>query len=219
LRQWLAQSLLFFCTQSDDKESAMKKELSVAGALMALLAGPALAQRDEDRAGQNLQGFYLGGGVGDFSAAVDEIDELDDIDDVGIDFSDSDNAMKIFAGYAFNRFFAVQGDFVDFGESSGFVSPSVSGTSDVQGLAPSVVGTLPIGPVELFARVGMMFYDVDLNLGGGRVIDESGEDLVWSAGIGLDVLDRLNLRLEYEEIDIEQLDEDDALWLNVAWKF
>jgi hypothetical protein len=33
------------------------------------------------------------------------------------------------------------------------------------------------------------------------------------------VLDRLNLRLEYEEIDIEQLDEADAVWLNVAWKF
>ena len=35
----------------------------------------------------------------------------------------------------------------------------------------------------------MMFYEVDLNLTGGRVIDESGEDLVWSAGIGFDVLD------------------------------
>ncbi len=197
----------------------MKKELSIAGALVALIAGPALAQSDEDRAGQNLQGFYLGGGVGVFSAAVDEIDELDDIDDVGIDFSDGDNATKLFAGYAFNRFFAVQGDFVDFGESSGAISPSVNGTSDVQGLAPSVVGTLPVGPVELFARVGMMFYDVDLNLGAVRLIDESGEDHVWSAGIGLDVLHRLKLRLEYEEIDIEQLDEADAVWLNVAWKF
>jgi hypothetical protein len=86
-------------------------------------------------------------------------------------------------------------------------------------LAPSVVGTLPLGPIELFARAGIMFYEVDLNLTGGRVIDESGEDLVWSAGIGLDVAERLNLRLEYEKIDIQELDEADALWLNVAWKF
>ena len=89
----------------------------------------------------------------------------------------------------------------------------------MQGLAPSIVGTLPIGPIELFGRVGVMFYEVDLNLTGGRVVDESGEDLVWSAGLGIDVLDRLNLRLEYEEIDIAELDEADALWLNVAWKF
>ncbi len=198
----------------------MKKGTTVAAVLLALMAGPALAQSDDDRSGRgNTEGFYLGGGVGDFSAAVDEIDSLDDVDDVGIDFSDGDNATKIFGGWAFNRFFAVQGDFVDFGQSSGFVSPSVSGTSDVQGFAPSIVGTLPLGPIELFARAGVMFYEVDLNLSGGQLIDESGEDFVWSAGIGIDLFDRLNLRLEYEEIDIEQLDEADALWLTAAWKF
>ena len=198
----------------------MTKVTTVAAALLALLAGPALAQEDDDdRAGRNLEGFYIGGGIGDYSSSVDEINSLDSIDDAGIDFSDSDNAMKVFAGWHFNQFFAVQADYVDFGESSGAVTPSVAGTSDVQGIAPSIVGTLPLGPIELFARVGMMFYEVDLNLTGGRLVDESGEDLVYSAGIGIDVLDRLNLRLEYEEIDIEQLDESDALWLNVAWKF
>jgi OOP family OmpA-OmpF porin len=183
------------------------------------MAGPALAQRDDDRAGNNLEGFYFGGGIGDFSSSVDEINSLDDIDDAGIDFSDSDNALKLFGGWNFNRFFALQGDYVDFGESSGFVTPSVSGTSDVQGFAPSIVGTLPVGPIELFGRVGMMFYEIDLNLSGGRVIDDSGNDLVWSAGLGIDIKDRLNLRLEYEQIDIEELDEADAVWLNAAWKF
>jgi len=197
----------------------MSKTTMTVAALLLGFGGSALAQDDDDQAGNNLEGFYLGGGIGDFSAAIDDIDALDDINDVGIDFSDGDNAMKIFGGYAFNRFFAVQLDWVDFGESSGSVTPSRTGTSDVQGLAPSVVGTLPIGPIELFARVGYIFYDVDLNLSGGRVIEESGEDLVYAAGIGIDVLDRLNLRLEYEEIDIAELDEADALWLNVAWKF
>jgi OOP family OmpA-OmpF porin len=218
--QAVGTEVAFFSTSIlDHKECAMNKSLTVAGLLLALAAGPALAQRDDDRAGRNFDGFYIGGGVGDFSSAVDEINSLDDVDDVGIDFSDSDNAKKIFAGWNFNRFVAVQADFVDFGNSSGFVTTSASGTSDVQGIAPSVVGTLPIGPIELFGRVGVMFYEVDLNLTGGRVIDESGEDLVWSAGLGIDVLDRMNIRLEYEEIDIQELDEADALWLNVAWKF
>lgn len=195
------------------------KTVTVVSALLALGASPALAQRDNDRAGRNLDGFYIGGGVGDFSSSVSDIENLGDIDDVGIDFSDSDNARKLFVGWHFNRFFAIQGDFVDFGESSGAVSPSVTGTSDIQGFAPSIVGTLPIGPIELFARVGYIFYEVDLNVSGGRVFDESGEDLVYSAGIGIDVLDKLNIRLEYEEIDIEGFDEADALWLNFAWKF
>jgi len=197
----------------------MNKAMIVPAALLGLAAGPVLAQDDDDRAGNNLEGFYIGAGVGDFSSSVDEIDNLDQIDDAGIDFSDGDNAMKVFAGWNFNRFLALQGDYVDFGQSSGFVAPSVSGTSDVQGFAPSIVATIPIGPLELFGRVGMMFYEVDMNLSGGRLVDESGEDLVWSAGLGIDILDRANLRLEYEQYDIEQLDEADALWLNFAWKF
>jgi OmpA-OmpF porin, OOP family len=197
----------------------MYKAITAAGVLLALTAGPALAQRDGDRAGRNLDGLYLGGGVGDFSSEVRDINSANDVDDVGIDFSDSSNAMKVFAGWNFNRYFAVQGDYVDFGDSSGFVSPSVQGTNDVQGLAPSIVGTIPIGPIELFGRLGVMFYEIDMNLTGGRLIDDSGSDMVWSAGLGLDIKDRVNLRLEYEEIDIPQLDEADALWLNVAWKF
>jgi OOP family OmpA-OmpF porin len=199
----------------------MYKAITVAGVLLALTAGPALAQRDrgDDRSGRNLDGLYLGGGIGDFSSSVDDINSFNDVDDVGIDFSDSSNAMKLFAGWNFNRYFAVQGDYVDFGDSSGFVSPSVQGTNDVQGLALSVVGTIPIGPLELFGRVGVMFYEIDMNLSGGRLVDDSGSDMVWSAGLGIDIKDRVNLRLEYEEIDIAALDEADALWLNVAWKF
>jgi hypothetical protein len=64
-----------------------------------------------------------------------------------------------------------------------------------------------------------MFYEIDMNLSGGRLVDDSGSDMVWSAGLGIDIKDRVNLRLEYEEIDIAALDEADALWLNVAWKF
>lgn len=206
----------------------MYKAITVAGVLLALTAGPALAQRDrdrdDDRPGHNLDGLYIGGGVGDFSSEARNINNPGDVNNVGIDFTDSSNATKLFAGWAFNRFFAVQGDYVDFGESSGAVAPSVTraggtATSDVQGFAPSIVGTIPLGPIELFGRVGVMFYDVSQNLTGGQLVDGSGSDMVWSAGIGLDIKDRLNLRLEYEEIDIEQLSRADAVWLNAAWKF
>ncbi len=70
----------------------MRNATTVAAVLLALMAGPALAQDDDDRAGQNLQGFYVGGGIGDFSSSVDEINSLDSIDDAGVDFSDGDNA-------------------------------------------------------------------------------------------------------------------------------
>ena len=199
----------------------MTKALTVASVLLAFMAGPALSQqtRDDQRKGSNVEGLYIGGGIGDFSSSIDEVNRLDQIDDAGIDFTDGDNATKLFAGWNFNRYFAVQGDYVDFGDQSGAVSPSVSGTSNVKGFAPSIVGTLPIGPVELFGRIGMMFYNLDVNLNGGQLIDDSAEDMVWSAGIGIDIKDRLNLRLEYEQIDIPQFDQANAVWLNAAWKF
>jgi OOP family OmpA-OmpF porin len=198
----------------------MNKAITVASVLLPLMAGPALAQqtRDDQRTGSNVEGLYIGGGIGDFSSSIDDIDSLTQIND-SIDFTDGDNAMKLFAGWAFNRYFAVQGDWVDFGEQSAAVSPSVGSTSNVKGFAPSIVGTLPIGPVELFGRVGMMFYNLDVNLNGGKLIDDSAEDMVWSAGIGIDIKDRLNLRLEYETVDIPQFDEANAVWLNAAWKF
>ena len=199
----------------------MTKALTVASVLLAFMAGPALSQqtRDDQRKGSNVEGLYIGGGIGDFSSSIDEVNQLDQIDDAGIDFTDGDNATKLFAGWNFNRYFAVQGDYVDFGDQSGAVSPSVSGTSNVKGFAPSIVGTLPIGPVELFGRIGMMFYNVDVNLNGGQLIDDSANDMVWSAGVGIDIKDRLNLRLEYEQIDIPRFDQANAVWLNAAWKF
>jgi hypothetical protein len=86
-------------------------------------------------------------------------------------------------------------------------------------LTPSIVGTLPLGPVELFGRVGVMFYDVEINTDNGPLIDESGEDAVYGVGIGLTVLERLALRLEYEQVDIEEFDDADAVWLTAGWRF
>jgi hypothetical protein len=54
----------------------------------------------------------------------------------------------------------------------------------------------------------------DLDVG-----DSSDEDLVYGAGIGLTLFDHLHARLEYEIIDISDLDESNALWLSGAWRF
>ncbi|HEX6999187.1 MAG TPA: porin family protein [Gammaproteobacteria bacterium] len=189
----------------------MHRQWMLAAAL-AVVVGPAAAQeRDTD------SGPYLGVGLGDFSSAVDRIEDLDDVDDVGLDFDDED-ASKLFGGWRFNRFLAVQLDYIDFGESTGSLD-LLDFESDTSGLAPAVVGTLPLGPVELFARAGMIFYDIDIDVGGERFIDESGSDPIYSAGIGVTLLGRLSLRAEYEEIDIAELDEADSVWITAAWRF
>ena len=44
-------------------------------------------------------------------------------------------------------------------------------------------------------------------------------DLVYGAGIGANIGERLNVRFEYEKYDLERTDDADALWLTAAWKF
>jgi hypothetical protein len=176
--------------------------------LLLLGGGSALAQ-------ENADGFYIGAGLGDFST---EIDNLDDVDDVDLDFDEHEDASKAFAGWRFNRFVAMQLDYYDFGESNTALN-LLDVSADTKGLAPSVVGTLPLGPVELFARAGMVFYDVEVSLDNDPIIDESGEDPVYSAGIGVTIAERLNLKAEYEVIDIEAFDDAKAVWLSANWRF
>ena len=47
----------------------------------------------------------------------------------------------------------------------------------------------------------------------------SDEDLVYGAGFGLVLFDHLNVRLEYEIIDISDVDDANAAWLTGAWRF
>jgi len=178
------------------------------GLLLAFIAAPAFAQLE------NPEGFYLGGGVGDFSTDVDGIGEVDEV----VGFDTDDNATRLFGGWRFNNFVSVQLDYTDFGDSR-TATQELDATANTTGFSPVVIGTLPLGPVELFAKAGVIFYDLEVDTPNDKLIDTSGEDVVLGAGIGGTVLERLNLRAEYERIDIDELDDADAVWLTASWRF
>jgi opacity protein-like surface antigen len=185
--------------------------VSLAAAALALRAAPAFAQVDDNN---NTEGLYLGAAIGDFSSKLDSPDDADDVD---LDFDDQD-ANRIFGGWRFNRFVAFQVDWTDFGRSNA-ASNTLGIRAESDGLTPAIVGTLPLGPVELFAKAGMMFYNVEVDSNAARLIDDSGEDPVYGVGIGFTVAERLNLRAEYERVDIETFDDANAVWLSANWRF
>jgi hypothetical protein len=81
-----------------------------------------------------------------------------------------------------------------------------------------------LGPYfEVYGRAGYYFYDatrgVEDELDNRVQFDEESEDFVYGAGVGANLGEKLNLRLEYEKYDLEGLDDADALWLNAAWRF
>jgi OmpA-OmpF porin, OOP family len=182
---------------------------TAATAALVLVASTALAQ-------DNTEGLYVGAGFGDFSA---EIDDIDDIDDAVADFDEDESAAKYFVGLRFNRFLSLQGDYYDLGDATTALKGQPV-ASETEAIGASIVGTLPIAFIELFARAGFITYDLEVSRGAaGNVIDESSEDAVYSAGIGFTLFQRLNLQIEYEVIDISELDESDAVWVNASWRF
>lgn len=187
----------------------MRTSFVLAAALLA--AAPVLAQE-----GANTEGFYLGAGLGDFSTDVDDIEDVDEAD---LDFDADDNASKVFAGWRFNRFFAVQFDFIDFERSTAARNELGVFSTRSEGFAPSVVGTLPLGPIELFARAGILWYDLEIDRDDTALVDDSSRDPIFGAGLGLTVAKRLNLRAEYEVVEIDGLDDSNAVWLTAAWRF
>ena len=180
--------------------------------LMAIVLAVGLSNSAWSQVAENNDGFYVGAALGNFES------EIDDIEDANFDFDADESAARIFAGWRFNGFVAIELGRYDFGEATN-AADLLAISTDTKGWAPSIVGTLPVGPVEFFIRGGILFYDVEVNLDGGQLLDESGEDPVYAAGVGVTVLERLNLKLEYEVVEISEFADAEAVWLAGSWRF
>lgn len=151
-----------------------------------LAAGPAAAQMASGGAAN----AYLGAGAG--VANFEDDVEFEDLGDVELD--DDSTAYKIFGGYRATPNFAIEGGYRSFGEAD--AGPF---TVETEGLDVSAVGLVPVGPVDLFAKGGLIFWDTDAGAG---IPDSDGEDLTYGVGGQLNV-GSLFFRLESEWFDID----------------
>jgi OOP family OmpA-OmpF porin len=194
--------------------------LKLTAAIAALLTG-SMVPAANAQVQSEVSGFYIGGGVGQFNAGIDDVDDVDETVEA---WDDDDTAYKFFGGYRINRFLAVELDYINLGEPSGAVVPGFNVDASVDGFAPYVIGTIPLGAYfEVYGRLGYYFYDANVGredeLDNRVEFDEESEDLVYGAGIGANIGEKLNIRFEYEKFDLQGLDDADALWLTAAWRF
>ena len=185
----------------------MRLTTTLAAAVLA--CGMTAAHADNER------GLYLGVGVGQFNVEVDDIDTTDELEAA---FDSDDTVFKVFGGWRFNPFIGVELDYIDLGGPEDTVE-NVKVKAEINGVAPYLIGTLPIGPIEGFVRVGYYFYDVEISGEDLGSVDDSGEDLVYGVGFGLTLFEHLHARLEYEIIDVSEVDDANAIWLSGAWRF
>lgn len=177
-------------------------------ALALVVAGTGTAAADAT------SGLYLGVGAGQFNIEIQDID-------LGQDFDSDDTALRVFGGWRFNPNFALELAYADLGTPNDTIS-GVDVNVELTGFAPYVVLTAPIGLLELYTKLGYFFYDIEVtgSLGGISASDSmSDEDFVYAVGLGAVLMDHLNLRFEYEVIDVSDADDATAYWLSGAWRF
>ncbi len=187
--------------------------------ITAVLAAAAFATATGAGAQENESGFYAGAGVGTFDV---QIDDVDDVTSEIERYDSDDTAWKAFGGWRMNPYLAFELAYVNLGSPSDEIAPDTRLTTETDGFAPYVVGTLPIGWFEVFGKAGYYWYDTEARLSTplGTVSDsESDSTFVWSAGLGVNVFQRVNIRLEYEQFDLDRADSSEALWLTGAYRF
>jgi OmpA-OmpF porin, OOP family len=201
---------------------AVAKALASAmlGLTLALSGFGALAQAPGD------VGWYVGVSLGQTEV------NLDCAGTTACD--DKDSSWKIFAGYQFNRNFALEFGYIDLGEVTastpaiGFIPPaSVAIESTVWELV--AVGMLPLAErFSLYGKLGLYRADTDIEVNFvslGSVTDsDSNTDLTFGIGVRFDITPRLGVRLEwqrYSSVSAADFDEGDVdvMSLGVAWRF
>jgi OOP family OmpA-OmpF porin len=151
-------------------------------------------------------GAYAGAGAG-----------RSDVDaDAGFSsFSDTDTGWKIFGGYAFNKYFAVEGAWVDLGDFSDTVPDPLffiptKMNLELDGFAVSGVGSYPVNEAfTIFGKLGIWSWESDVSIPVlGLSADDDGTDVMFGAGGSYSFTKAIAVRAEWERFTADSDDTD-----------
>jgi hypothetical protein len=158
-------------------------------------------------------GFYFGGSVGAGGVTFE-----DRFDGQQIDYDAGSTGYKAIAGWRFLDWLSVEANYVDLGSGEDKVDGQEIKT-DVSGASLSAVGFLAVGPVDLFARAGVIDWNSDVTLTGFDLKgSDDGTDFTYGVGAQFRIWS-LSFRAEYELFDIPGVDTVDLASVGVTWTF
>jgi OmpA-OmpF porin, OOP family len=153
-------------------------------------------------------GFYVGASIGQASQEFSGFDA-------------NDTAFKLFGGWSFNKYLAVEGGYIDGGTQSDTISQlDVDISSDgffVEGLAKWPLGKY----VAPYAKLGYVFYDstTKLSINNQSASEsESDSDFIYGGGLEFKLGENFRLRAEYEEVNLPE-SAFDIFSLAATWQF
>ncbi len=165
-------------------------------------------------------GWYVGANVGQSEAKIDDARITSGLLAGGLTTTsiaedESDLGYKLFGGYQFTRYVALEAGYFDLGKFNFTATTvplgSLSGSIKVKGLNVDAVGLLPIGDrFSAFGRVGVIYADANDSFSGSgsvNVLDSSPSERAtnYKFGLGLqyDFTASLGMRAEAERYRID----------------
>ncbi len=162
-------------------------------------------------------GVYLGGAVG--QSEFDEIGELSDAciaAGVRCTSDDTDTGFKLFVGYQFGNYLALEGGYANLGElKAGVATPVLAEAAlDVHGGFVSILPQVPIGDLgAVYGRLGLMVGDGELTARVPSIgFDDSDSGSV--AGVTFGFGGALHLGMATVRVEFERYSFDEAF--NIA---
>jgi len=149
---------------------------------------------------QNSNYYYLGGGIGQARAEINDERITRPLFGTGltatnINRDNHDTAYKLFGGYQFNQYFALEGGYFNLGKFGFTANTTPLGTFNgqvkIQGFNLDLVGTLPVTEhFSVFARAGAQAAKTGDTYGGSTVISgfhpsPSKREINYKAGVGV----------------------------------
>jgi Outer membrane protein beta-barrel domain len=152
-------------------------------------------------------GIYIGGSVGNANLEIENLGGFS-----SADFKGDDTAYKFIVGIRPLDWLAVEASYVNFGEPEDTIE-GVSLEAEGDGISAFVVGFLPIGPVDLFAKGGLISWDSKVT-----GFDEDGTDLAYGVGAQFRVWG-IGVRAEYEIFDVDDVEDLSLLSVGATYTF
>ncbi|MDX1385793.1 MAG: outer membrane beta-barrel protein, partial [Thermoanaerobaculia bacterium] len=137
---------------------------------------------------------------------------------------DEDFAYKLYLGLELPGPLAVEGGYRELGRVTGD-GGLLAATAESDGFDAYLLGKLPLGPVAIFAKGGVIAWDTEVRTtapeGSGlpdiRVTND-GTDFAWGVGLSFEI-GKVSLRGEYEKFEIDLPDDVSMLSVGVAYEF
>lgn len=189
-------------------------------------------------------GFYIGGSGGqttvdqdakDFGINPNDVVVVNPLDrefgDGDFKIDDDDTGWKAYLGYQFLPWLGVEAGYTDFGGvSNGYYNAAgdhLKVEADLTGVSGFLVGTIPIGGLDLFAKVGAIDLKIDgtakVSGSGGsgqRSDNENDTQLAYGVGAAYNFgKGHWGLRVEAEGFDDNEVDDFYFLSAGVTYRF